>query len=189
MSREELVQTKRVYEGKILNLRVDTVRLNRGERTIQATREVVEHSAAVVIIPVEDKGDVLLVRQYRHAPGQMLLEAPAGGIERGEDPGRAVLRELQEETGCTADEVIPMRSFWMSPGFCTEEMHAFIAKKLRPGALHQEEDESIEVVPTPISDIPRLIKSGAIRDSKSVAALLMAIHLYDLPASAGHSKG
>ena len=172
MPKEELAQTKRVYEGKILNFRVDTMRFKKGDHTVQATREVVEHSPAVVIVPVDDKGNVLLVRQYRHAVGQELLEAPAGG--------HAVLRELQEETGFTADEVIPMRSFWMSPGFSKEEMHSFIARKLRPGALHQEDDENIEVVPTPLADIPNLIKSGAIHDSKTVAALLIAIHVYGL---------
>ncbi|MSP78603.1 MAG: NUDIX hydrolase [Dehalococcoidia bacterium] len=180
MEREEVLGSQRIYSGKVVSLRVDTVRLKKGAKAVETKREIVEHSPAVVIVPVDNKGNVILVRQYRHATGQELLEAPAGGIEKGEDPRDAVLRELQEETGFTGDEVIPMRSFWMSPGFCTEEMHAFIVKKLRPSALDADEDENIQNVPTPIKDIPALIRSGAIRDSKSIAALLMALDLFDL---------
>lgn len=178
MAKERVVRSQRLYEGKIVNLRVETVQMEKAGRLLEVKREIVEHAPAVVIVPVDDQGRVLLVRQFRLATGEELLEAPAGGMEQGEDPRVAVQRELQEETGFAADEVVPLGRFWMTPGWSTEEMHVFLARSLRPGTLRQEEDEDIRVVPVPLREVPERIKRGELRDAKSIAALLMALFLF-----------
>ena len=175
MQEEPTLESRRIYDGKVVALRVDTIRLANGGT---ATREVVEHGASVVMVPVDDQGQVLLVRQYRKSAEQSLLEAPAGGLEEGESPEDGVLRELQEEIGHIAGKLEQMTGFWIAPGFCTEYMHTYIATDLRPSALAPDEDESIEVVPTPLERIPELIRTGEIQDGKSVAALLMALHVF-----------
>ena len=175
MTEELTVDSRRIYSGKIIGVRVDTVRLPNGGTS---QREIVEHGDSVVMVPVDHQQRVLLVRQYRKSPEKSLLEAPAGGLEEGEVPEEGVLRELQEEIGFTAGNLVRMAGFWMTPGFCTEYMHAYIATDLRPSALAPDEDESIEVVPTPLARIPDMIRSGEIEDAKTIAALLMAIHLY-----------
>jgi ADP-ribose pyrophosphatase len=172
---EPTVDSRRIYSGKIFDVRVYTVSLPNGG-TYQ--REIVEHGNSVVIVPVDDQRRVLLVRQYRKAPEKSLLEVPAGGLEEGEAPDEGAQRELQEEIGFTAGKLQRMAGFWMVPGFCTEYMHAYLATDLREGALPPDEDENIEVVPTPLSRIPDMIRSGEIEDGKTIAAILMAIHIY-----------
>ena len=172
---ETTLDSQRVYDGKILAVRVDRVRLP-GGRTAQ--REIVEHSPSVVIVPVDHEKQILLVRQYRKAAERPLLEAPAGGLEPGESAEEGVLRELREEVGFTAGKLQRMAGFWMVPGFCTEYMHAYLATDLRESPLSPDEDEYIQVVPTHIREISGLIRSGGIEDGKSIAAILMAIHIY-----------
>lgn len=175
--REEVTHSEVLYRGKILSLRRDSVVLSKGERQVEAVREVVEHDPTVVIVPVDADDNVLLVRQYRHSTGMVLLEAPAGGIEPGEDPQQAVQRELQEETGHTAREVVPLGGFWIAPGWATEYMHAFIATGLAPAEACPDEDEAIEVERVPRSRVLDLVRRGEIQDAKSIAALLMAFAL------------
>ena len=175
MQEEPTLDSRRIYDGKVVALRVDTIRLPNGGT---ATREVIEHGASVVMVPIDDRGQVLLVRQYRKSAEQSLLEAPAGGLEEGESPEDGVLRELQEEIGHTAGKLEQMTGFWIAPGFCTEYMHTYIATDLRPSSLAPDEDESIEVVPVSLERIPELIRTGEIQDGKSVAALLMALHVF-----------
>jgi ADP-ribose pyrophosphatase len=171
---EPTVETRLLYQGKILNLRVDTVRLPSGRL---ATREIVEHSQSVCIVPVDDAGNVLMVRQYRKPAEAELLEAPAGGIEASEVSEDAVLRELQEETGFTAGTLRHLSSFWLAPGWCTEYMHAYLATDLRPASLEPDDDENISVVKVPLAQVPNLIQSGEIQDAKSIAALLLALRV------------
>jgi ADP-ribose pyrophosphatase len=173
---EPTVESKVLYRGRIVNLRVDTVRLPNGRLT---TREIVEHSHAVCIVPVDDRGNVLLVRQYRKPAEAALLEVPAGGVEAGEISQEAVLRELQEEVGLTAGTLRHLASFWVAPGWCTEYMHAYLATDLRPATLAADEDENIVVAPVPLARIPELIQSGEIQDAKSIASLLLALRLLD----------
>jgi ADP-ribose pyrophosphatase len=171
---EPTVESKVLYRGRILNLRVDTVRLPNGRLT---TREIVEHSHAVCIVPVDDRGNVLLVRQYRKPAEAALLEVPAGGVEAGEASQEAVLRELQEEVGLTAGTLRHLASFWVAPGWCTEYMHAYLATDLRPASLAADEDENIAVVTVPLARVMELIQSGEIQDAKSIAALLLALRV------------
>ncbi len=168
---EPTLSSRTAFEGKILTVRVDTVSLPGGRTSV---REIVEHSPCVCMAPV-DAGDILLVRQYRKAVEASLLEVPAGGVEPGEAPEDAVVRELQEETGHTADTLRHLQSFYMSPGFCTEEMHAFLATDLRPAVLDPDYDEDIQVVRVPVSEIPALLRSGQVRDAKSITTLLLAL--------------
>jgi nudix-type nucleoside diphosphatase (YffH/AdpP family) len=175
VTEEQTVDSRRIYSGKVIGVRVDTVRLPNGGTS---QREIVEHGDSVVMVPVDDQQCVLLVRQYRKSPEKPLLEAPAGGLEEGESPEEGVLRELQEEIGFTAGNLQRMAGFWMAPGFCTEYMHAYIATDLHPSTLAPDEDENIEVVPTPLVLIPEMIRSGDIEDAKTIAALLMAMNLY-----------
>jgi len=176
MEPERRVSTEPIFNGRIIQVRVDTVSLPNGR---QATREIVEHAAAVVIVPIDDEGNVVLVRQYRYPVEEALLEAPAGIIEDSELPDVCAQRELQEETGYRSGDLRSMGGFWSSPGFCTEYMHAYIAKDLTPSKLEADDDENIQVEKVPLSQVADLIRSGEIRDAKTVAVLLMATCLFE----------
>jgi ADP-ribose pyrophosphatase len=151
-----------------VNLRVDTVQLPDGRQT---TREIVEHAECVAVVPVDEDGNVLLVRQFRHAAGKTMLEIPAGGIDSGETPEAAVRREMGEETGFSPRTVERLGGFYSSPGFCTEYLHLFLATDLEANRLQAEDTEGIELVRVRPDRIPELIESRAICDSKSVAGL------------------
>jgi len=152
-----------------LNLRVDTVLLPDG-RT--ATREVVEHSGAVVVAALNEAAEVIMVRQFRHPVEQVLLELPAGTIDAGEEPLACAKRELLEETGYEAEEWISLYRFFSTPGFSTEEMHLFLAAGLRKGKQHTDEDEFIEVVTAPLNRALEMIERGDVCDAKSIVGLL-----------------
>ena len=170
MEAERLLTTRRVFDGKILGLRVDSVGLASGRQTV---REVVEHGASVVVVPIDGQDNVVLVRQYRYAAGATLLEAPAGMVEGAETPEACAQRELQEETGYRSGDLKPLGGFWTSPGFCTEYIHAFVATDLSEDGLPQDDDEAIATVRVPLAKIGALIRSGEIEDAKTMAALLM----------------
>ena len=174
---EPTIGTKRIYEGNIINVRVDTVRMPSGR---DATREIVEHSHAVCIVPIDNDGNVVLVRQYRKPAEDALLEVPAGGVEDGEISEEAVLRELQEEIGYTADHLEHLSSFWVAPGWATEYMHAYLATGLRESKLDGDEDENIEVVRLRFDEAVSMLKSGEINAGKTIAALLLAQPILDL---------
>lgn len=169
---ETTVESRTEFQGRIINVRVDKVRMPNGRIT---TREIAEHGASVCIVPVDPQGNVLLVRQYRKPIEDQLLEVPAGGIEPGESPLEAAVRELQEEVGFAARDIQPLSSFWISPGWCTEFMHAYLATELEPARLPADYDENIAVVPVPLDEVDGLIHSGEIKDVKSIAALLLAL--------------
>ena len=137
-------------------------------------REVVEHAACVVIVPVDSNGNVLMVRQYRYATGRILLEAPAGRVEPGESPDECAQRELQEEVGYAAGSLRSLGGFWMSPGFCTEYMHAYLAQDLSPSRMEPDDDEDISVELVPLDKAEQLVRCGDIEDAKTIAALSMA---------------
>ncbi|MBI2846299.1 MAG: NUDIX hydrolase [Chloroflexi bacterium] len=172
MSKEPTLRIRRIYKGHVVGLRIDTVELPDG-RTTQ--REIVEHSESVSIIPVDSQGNVLLVRQYRKPAERVLLEVPAGGVEPGEKPEETVIRELQEETGHTAQKIERIGAFYISPGYSTELMHLYLATQLIPSSLEADIDEKIEVVRVPLSRISEMIRQGEIQDSKSIAGLLMVL--------------
>ncbi|HZA22158.1 MAG TPA: NUDIX hydrolase [Dehalococcoidia bacterium] len=171
---ETTVESKVFFQGKILNLRVDTVRLPSGR---VAVREIAEHSNSICVVPVDEAGNVLLVRQYRKPAEAVLLEVPAGGVEEGEVSEETVQRELQEEIGYRAGKLQHLSSFWLAPGWCTEFMHAYLATDLTPATLDADDDENILVERVPLERALELIASGEIEDVKSIAALLLAVRL------------
>jgi len=166
---EKLLLRKYVFNGRLLKLRVDTVLTADGHR---GTREIVEHGNCIGVVAVDGDNNVLLVNQYRLPPDKILLEIPAGGIDKGEDTETAVIREMQEETGFKPGKVVRLGGFYLSPGFSTEYMYLYLATDLTPSPLHAEDTAGIELVRVPVAQIPECIFSGKIQDSKSVAGLL-----------------
>ena len=171
---EPTIESKDIYQGRIIKLRVDTVQLPSGRTT---TREIVEHEDAVCVVPIDENNNVLMVRQYRKAAQLNLLEVPAGGVEAGETPDETALRELQEEVSVTSGSLRRLSGFWVSPGWATEFMHAYLATDLTPASLPADDDEYISVERVPLDSISGLIESGEIQDSKSIAALLLALRV------------
>ena len=171
---EPTVESKAIFQGRILNLRVDTVRVPSGRLT---TREIAEHSPSVCVVPIDHDGNVILVKQYRKPIELELLEVVAGGVEDDETTDEAALRELQEEIGFTAGKLRHLSSSWVAPGWCTELMHIYLAEELSPAILPPDYDESISVVTVPFRKVTDLIESGEIQDVKSIAALLLAMRV------------
>lgn len=167
---EELLASQVVFEGHVVRVRLDQVRLRSGRVT---TREIVEHRGAVGMVPVTPDGHVLLVRQYRRALGGWTLEIPAGSLEPGEDPATCVQRELAEEVGVEAGRVEHLVTFAPSPGFLTELLYLYLCTDLRPRALPREEEE-MEVVRLPLGEARRKVDAGEIRDAKSIIGLVLA---------------
>jgi ADP-ribose pyrophosphatase len=167
---EKQLTSRRVYRGKILDLRVDQVAIpGRGE----AIREVVEFHGGGVIAALDDKGRVLLIRQYRYAVDRELWELPAGILEPGEPPAACAARELEEETGYRAARIEPLCSYYTTPGGTNEMLHLFVATGLTPGQARLESDERIEVYPTPLRDARAMIARGEIVDGKTIIGLLL----------------
>lgn len=166
---EKTLSSERIYEGKVVNLRVDTVEKDDGSQT---AREIVEHAECVVVVVLDEADNALMVKQYRKAVEKALLEIPAGGIEPGEQPVEAVNRELQEETGFLARKVQKLGGFYSSPGYSNEYLYFYVASQLEHSQLQGEDTAEIEVVKVPMSQVQNLIANGEIVDAKSIAGLL-----------------
>jgi len=169
LAEEETLSRRTVYEGRAVNLRVDTVRTAGGRET---TREIVEHSDCVAVIAVDDEDNILLVSQFRKPIEKELLEIPAGGIDPGETPEDCVRREMREETGFLPQKVERLGGFYSVPGYGTEYLHLYLATELVSSPLQAEDSQSITLVRVPLEQIRGLIASGAICDAKSIAGLL-----------------
>ena len=170
--REDKITGERIYQGQILDFEVDRVRLPSG---VEAEREVVRHKGAVVVLPLHENGLVELVRQYRYPPDEILLELPAGKLDPGEKPGECALRELAEETGWRAGEIHELGSFFTTPGFSDEVLHAFVGTGLEPAPdVVPDPDEAIEIVTLTVDEALEACRDGRIRDSKTLATLLLA---------------
>lgn len=166
--KEKFIQRKAEVRGKAVGFRIDEVRLPDGKT---ATREYLDHPGAVAVIAVT--GDkVLMVRQYRHAVGRVTWEIPAGKLNRGEKPLLCVKRELEEETGFTAEKIRPLISFWPTAAFANEIIHIYVAEKLRVGTANPDEDEFIACEAWPLKKIYAEIEKGNILDSKTIIGLL-----------------
>ncbi len=170
---ETVIGSEEIYTGKVVHLRVDTVRLPNGR---EAKREIIQHAGAVCIVPIHE-GNVLLIRQFRLAAGKVLLEIPAGMREQGEEPAVSAARELAEETGYRSANLRPLFASYLAPGYSTELIHAFLATDLTPGETNMDADEHVELVTVPLDDIERRILAGEIQDSKTVAAVLFALRV------------
>ncbi len=168
---EKTLESKRIYDGRVVSLRVDTVLLPDGSI---ASREVVEHKGAVAIVPLLANGDVVLVRQFRQPVGAVLNEIPAGTLDKKESAEECARRELAEETGYAAGTLILMFSTYLSPGYSNEMLHTFLARDLSPVSADNDEDEFLEVITVPLSRAVDMIRTGEIKDAKTVCGLLMA---------------
>jgi len=169
MSREKILSSRIVFEGRAVKLSVSTVEKSKGETV---TREIVEHRDCIAAIVLDERDNVILVRQFRVPTGKDLLEIPAGVMEDGESADDCVRRELQEEIGYLPQKIIRLGGFYAAPGYCTEYINVFLAIGLIESRLVAEDTDEIEVVRVPVARIAGMIDSGEICDAKSVAGLL-----------------
>ena len=169
MGKEVQLNTKKIYDGKILNLRVDEVEIS---SDVKAVREVIEHKPAVGVLALTENDSVLLVKQFRYAAGMDMLEICAGLVEEGESFQDTAIRELQEELGYYPQELEEIGHFYVSPGYCQEIIALFMAKNLKPSKLEHDADEDLSTVEIRVSEIPNLLKSGIIKDMKTWTALV-----------------
>ncbi len=169
---ERLLESRLIYEGRVVRrLSVDTVELPGGR---VSTREVMKHVGAVCMVPVDADGRLLLVRQYRHATGKVLLEVPAGTLDGEEQREEAVQRELREEVGYRAGRIEHLCGFYVAPGYCDEYITAYLVRDLVHDPLETDFDEDIEVSRVTPGEAVRMIETGEIEDAKSIASILAA---------------
>ena len=169
---DEAVEGKEtIYEGRIVKLYLETVRLPNGAA---AQREVIRHPGAVAMVPVDDEKRVTLVRQFRLPAERHLLEVPAGTLEPGEDPLACAERELQEEVGLFPNKLESLGGIFVAPGYSSEYIHLYLATDLRPSKREGDDDEFLEVRSLPLDEALALIDSGEIEDGKTITALLLA---------------
>ncbi len=178
---ERTLHSEPAFSGKLLKLRIDTVELPNGR---QASREIVEHPGATAIVPLDEDGNVLLVRQWRHPIGQVTLEIPAGTLDPKETVEHCARRELVEETGYFPGRLEKLGSIYPSPGYSNEQIVLFLASKLQHQGQQPhpqadpswapDPDESLQTAAIPLREAVQRCTAGAISDAKSVAGILLA---------------
>lgn len=169
---EQLLHSERIYQGKMLALRRDRVKLPNGQ---EAAREVVEHPGAVAIVPLNGQGEIVFVRQYRHPVGRTMLEIPAGKLQQGEDPMACARRELEEETGFMAGRLRLLTEFFTTPGFTNEKIYLFVAQDLIRTVQRPDADEFIDVESYSLACARQMIASKEIQDAKTILGVLMVM--------------
>lgn len=164
---------REIYHGRVVTLRLRYLTAADGRRHL---REIVEHAAGAAVVAIDERGEVLLVRQARPAVGARVLELPAGLVDPGETPLDAARRELAEETGYTAGQLEPLVSFYTSPGFSTELIHVFVATDLRPTVVQHDDEEELELVRLPLAQALAQVLETELSDAKTVTGLLAYRH-------------
>ncbi len=167
----DLLESEIVFSGRAFSIRRDILQLPNGRQT---KLDIVEHVGSVVILPVDEHGNLLFVRQYRHATGLLMLELPAGTLETGETPEACAGREVREETGMAAGRLEALGGFFLAPGYSTEYMHVFLATDLRHDPLEADADEFLSVEKVRIQSAFDLPACGLLPDAKSLAAFHLA---------------
>ncbi|HYL05474.1 MAG TPA: NUDIX hydrolase [Thermoanaerobaculia bacterium] len=167
----ELLASRTVFSGRRIQVRVDHIRLPNGA---DHDFEMIHHPGAAAIVPLLGSGEVVLLRQYRYATGGWLLEVPAGTLNAGESPEQCATRELQEETGYQAGELLPLGWIWTTPGFTDERIWLYLATGLAGGRQALDGDEVLTLERLPLARAAAMAAGGEIVDAKSVAALLRA---------------
>jgi ADP-ribose pyrophosphatase len=168
----KIFKSQMIYEGKVFGVRADQVAEPNG---VTATRVVITHPGSVVVLPVLNDGRIVMIEQYRHATRQYLWELVAGRIDKGETLKRAAARELKEETGYTAKRLTEILDVWPTPGFLEERMHIFLAQELSEGQASPEDDEKIISRAYTVQELKQMMKTGKLRDGKSIAGILYYI--------------
>lgn len=166
----EILESKEVYQGRVFNISVDTVR--EGELTY--VREVVRHPGSAVIVPVFDDGTLALVRQYRHPAVKYLLELPAGSLSAPELPEKGAARELEEELGLVAGRMEKLSEFFVSPGFVEEKMWLYLATELTVTAQRLDADEVLDIIRLSFTRAFEMIEDGEIEDAKTIIGIMLA---------------
>ncbi|KNF07420.1 ADP-ribose pyrophosphatase NudF [Gottschalkia purinilytica] len=166
---EKTMKSEKIYDGKVLSLRIDTVELPDKK---YSKREIIEHPGAVAVIPVTEEDEIVLVNQFRKAVESELLELPAGKLEHGEEPIQCAARELKEETGYESSQLEFVSEFYTSPGFCNEKIFLYIAKGLIEGEATPDDGEYIDIKKIKIKDLDKIIAEGKIIDAKTLIGAL-----------------
>ena len=164
----KLIHSTNIYNGKIINVQVDTI----SENGRQAKREVVKHCQACCILPIDENGNTYIERQYRHGVEQYVLELPAGKIDKGETPEACAVRELSEEIGAICDELLYMGPMLVSPAYCSEIIHLYVAKVSKFTQCNPDEGEVIEITRIPFHELLKKIDEDEITDAKTVMLAL-----------------
>lgn len=164
----EVKSSEVVYKGRVFNLEKDVITLPDGR---DAVRETIRHGGAAAMIPIDDDGKIIYVRQYRHSARQEVLEIPAGTIENGEDPYDCAVREIQEETSYKAGKMTFLLKMFSAIGFCSEQIYIYVAENLEKGEFNFDDDEFITVERYSLDESIALIHKGEICDSKTIAAV------------------
>lgn len=171
MNNEEVtIKSEKIYEGKVVNLRVDTIELKDKK---YSKREIVEHSGGVGVVAITDDDEIVLVKQYRKAISKEIIEIPAGKLELNEKPKETALRELKEETGYSTDNIEYISEFYPTPGYCTEKIHVFLAKDLVPGEQDLDENEYVEVIKLPFEEAYEMVLNGDLTDAKTIIGITL----------------
>lgn len=166
---EKTLSSDLLYEGRIINLRRDAVMLENGKTSV---REVVEHNGGVAVLALDSEDKIYFVSQFRYPFKDVLLELPAGKLEKGEDPAQAGLRELGEECGCLADRFIPLGKLYPTCAYCTEIIYLYLAMDLRPTCQNLDDNEFLTVSRIPVDTAVQMVLDGKIPDAKSQLAIL-----------------
>ncbi len=170
MKNFKILNTKTIYKGKVFNVRIDEIKYDSGNAGI---REIAEHNGGAVVLAETDEGKIIFVKQYRHPFDDWLIELPAGKLEPDENPLDCAKRELEEETGNIAGEMIKLGAIATTPGFCTEVLHIYLAKNLRGGKVNREEGEyGMSVFELSLEEAEKKIENGEIFDAKTLAGIL-----------------
>ncbi|MBK9005852.1 MAG: NUDIX hydrolase [Anaerolineae bacterium] len=167
----ELIKSETLLQGRVFRIRRDTLKTPDGRET---KFEIIEHGGSVVVIPVDEHGDMYFVRQYRHAAGMDLLELPAGTRDGDEPYEECAAREIREETGMEAGKLQKVGEFFLAPGYSSEFMEVYLATDLKHNPLEADEDEFLSVEKYPVRQAIEMAERGEMPDAKSLAALLMA---------------
>ena len=167
----ELIKSETILQGRAFKIRRDTLKTPDG---LETKLEIIEHGGSVVILPIDDEGNILFVRQYRHATGKDLLELPAGTRDNAELYEDCAARETREETGMEAGSLEKIGEFYLAPGYSTEFMAVFLATGLKDNPLDPDEDEVLSIEKIPVKKAVEMALSGNLPDAKSLAALLFA---------------
>jgi ADP-ribose pyrophosphatase len=167
----ELLRSESLLKGRAFAIRRDWMKAPDGRET---KFDIIEHGGSVVIVPIDADGNLLFVRQYRHAAGQDLLDLPAGTLDENEDPAVCAAREIREETGFAAGKLEKIGEFYLAPGYSTEFMVVYLARDLTHSPLEADADEFLSLEKIPIQQALAMAMRGEMPDAKSLAALLLA---------------